>query len=161
MLLLGLLVYAMVELAVFVLVAGQIGVLAAFGLLVVVSALGPFVLRRVGVSVLARTRDRLERGELPTAEVLDGLVVFVAGVLVSVPGFVGDAVGLALMLGPVRRLAIRLAGHRIARKLRTSQVLRWRVVEVRSRPRPGPGAPPTYPPDGPAGGANELGPPER
>lgn len=160
MLLLGLLLAVTVEVAAFVLVAGQIGLLTSLALLVVVSALGPLVLRRVGVSVLARTRDRLERGELPTAEVLDGIVVFAAGVMISVPGFVGDALGLALMVGPVRRLLIRFAGHRLARKLRTSQVLRWQIVDVRSRPRPDPRDARDRPPGGSGGGPGQLPPSE-
>lgn len=160
MLLFGLLVLVVVEVVAFVLVAGQIGVLAALLLLLVLSALGPFVLRRVGLSVLARTRDRLERGELPTAEVLDGIVVFVAGVMISVPGFVGDALGLALMVGPVRRLLIRFAGHRLARRLRASQVGRWQVITVRSRPGADRADPPARPPEGEAGGPGELPPSE-
>ena len=55
------------EIAAFVLVAEQIGFLWALVLLIFVSALGPFVVRRVGAGVLADTRERLALGEVPTA----------------------------------------------------------------------------------------------
>ena len=123
-----------VEIASFVLVAGQIGFLAALAILIVVSALGPFVVRRVGVGVLAHTQQRLAQGEVPTRELLDGLVVLLGGVMICVPGFVGDAFGLLLMIGPVRHLVIRVAGHRLARRVQTISTTRGHVIDARSRP---------------------------
>lgn len=160
MFLAALVVWVAVEITAFVLVAGQIGILGALALVVVVSALGPFVMRRAGLGVLGRTRERLEQGALPTLEVLDGLVVFVAGVLICIPGFVGDAVGLALMIAPVRHLVIRFAGHRIAERVRKSSSLRWQVIDVRSKPARGGHDRGGRPPSGPADGSGgELPPP--
>jgi UPF0716 protein FxsA len=127
------LVFVAAEIAAFVAVAEQIGFLWALVILIFVSALGPFVVRRVGFSVLAHTRDRLSRGEVPTRELLDGLVVLIGGVLVCVPGFVGDALGLLLMIGPVRHLVIRLSGHRLARRVGTMRSGRWLVIDADSR----------------------------
>ena len=152
MIFLGVLLFIAAEIASFVVVAEQIGFLWALVILVVVSALGPFVVRRVGVGVLAHTRDRLARGEVPTRELLDGLVVLIGGVMICVPGFIGDAIGLLLMIGPVRHLVIRAAGHRLARRVQTVPSGPWRVIDSRSRPRrdatpdgPGPPRPPLGP----------------
>ncbi len=128
------LLFVAAEIAAFVVVAEQIGFLWALLILVVVSALGPLVVRRAGLGVLANTRERLARGELPTRELLDGLVVFIGGVMICVPGFVGDAVGLLLMIGPVRRLVIRVSGNRLARRVQRIPTGRWRVIDVSSRP---------------------------
>jgi UPF0716 protein FxsA len=127
------LVYVAAEIAAFVLVANQIGFLWALALLIFVSVLGPFIVKRVGFSVLAHTQDRLQRGEVPTRELLDGLVVLIGGVLICVPGFVGDALGLLLMIGPVRHLVIRASGHRLAKRVGTMRTGRWRVIDVDSR----------------------------
>ena len=152
---LSFLVYVVAEIVAFVAVAGQIGFLGALALLILVSVLGPFVVKRAGFSVLASTRDRLARGEAPTRELLDGLVVLIGGVLVCVPGFVTDAIGLLLMIGPVRHVAIRLAGHRLAKRVGTIRTGRWLFIDASSRPaRRGyefhPGAPelPRGPKDG-------------
>jgi len=154
--LLGLLLFVAAEIAAFVLVADQIGLVWALGLLVVVSALGPVIVRRVGVGVLAHTQQRLAMGELPTRDLLDGLVVLIGGVMICVPGFIGDAIGLLLMIGPVRHLLIRGAGHRLARRVQTVDNGRWGVVNAGSRvdgdgPAPPPGPPAR--PLGPGGGA--------
>jgi UPF0716 protein FxsA len=152
---LGLLLFMAAEIAAFVLVVDQIGLVWALGLLVVVSALGPVIVRRVGVGVLAHTQQRLAMGELPTRDLLDGLVVLIAGVLICVPGFIGDAIGLVLMIGPVRHLVIRAAGHRLARRIQTFDAGGRRVVNAGSRaghdgssPPPGPPAMPLGPGDG-------------
>jgi UPF0716 protein FxsA len=121
------------EIAAFVLVAHQIGFLWALAILLTVSALGPFVVRRVGFGVMANTRERLARGEVPTRELLDGLVVLIGGVMICVPGFVGDAIGLLLMIGPVRHLIIRFSGRRLARRVQGFGTGRGWVIDARSR----------------------------
>jgi len=131
---LGVLLFIAAEIVAFVAVAHQIGFLWALGLLIVVSALGPFVVRQVGLGVLAHTQERLVRGEMPTRELLDGLVILIGGVMICVPGFIGDALGLLLMIGPVRHLLIRMGGHRLARRVQKVRTGRWRVVSVASRP---------------------------
>jgi UPF0716 protein FxsA len=128
----GALVYVAAEIASFVLVVEQIGLLWALVILIFVSALGPFIVRRVGFSVLVRTQERLAKGEVPTRELLDGLVVLIGGVMICVPGFIGDAIGLLLMVGPVRHLLIRATGHRLARRVQGFRPGRWRIIDARS-----------------------------
>lgn len=132
---LGVLLFVIAEIVAFAAVAGQIGFAWALVLLIFVSALGPFVVRRVGVGVFAHTQERLARGEVPTRELLDGFVVLVAGLMICIPGFIGDALGLLLMIGPVRHLLIRTAGRRLARRVPTIRIRGWRPND--GRPRPG------------------------
>ena len=122
------------EIAAFVLVVEQVGFLWALLILILVSALGPFIVRRVGSGVLAHTRERLALGEVPTRELLDGLVVLIGGVMICVPGFIGDAIGLSLMIGPVRHFAIRAFGHHLARRVQTMAPGRWGFIDARSTP---------------------------
>lgn len=154
MFLIGVLVAVAAEIAAFVVVAEQIGFLWALAILLVVSALGPFIVRRVGFAVLAHTQERLGRGEVPTRELLDGLVVLIGGVMICVPGFIGDALGLLLMIGPVRHLVIRATGYKLARRVQRVRPDRWRVIDVRSRSTRDASPPPPEPPD------RSLGPPE-
>jgi len=147
----GVLLAVAAEIAAFVVVANEVGFLWAVTILVVVSALGPFVVRRVGFGILAHTRERLTRGELPTRELFDGLVVLVGGLMICVPGFIGDALGLLLMIGWVRDLVIRSSGHRLARRVQQSRTGPRRVVDARSRPVYGDPRPLPRPPRGRSG----------
>ena len=133
MILLGGLLYVLAEIVAFVVVADHTGFFGALAILVLVSVLGVFVVRHVGLSVVGRTRDRIARGDVPSGELLDGVVVLVGAVLICVPGFIGDALGLLLMVGPLRRLIVRRVGHRLARRVTTIRVGdRW-GGEVRTR----------------------------
>ena len=157
MFLLGFLLFVGAEIASFVVVAGQIGFFWTIGIVIVVSALGPFIVRRVGVGVLAHTQERLARGEVPTRELLDGLVVLLAGVLICVPGFIGDALGLLLMIGPLRHFVIRTAGHRLARRVPTIRFGGWRVTNARARPVGDEPSPPLGPPGRSLGPGDDAG----
>lgn len=132
MLFISVLLIVAAEIAAFVLVVEHVGFLWALLILILVSALGPFVVRRVGSGVLAHTRERLALGEVPTRELLDGLVVLIGGVMICVPGFIGDAVGLLLMIGPVRHLVIRAFGHNLARRVQKMPPGRWGFIDARS-----------------------------
>ena len=136
MLFFGVLLFIAAEIASFVLVAEQIGLLWAILILVAASALGPFIVRRVGLSVLAHTQERLARGEVPTRELLDGLVVLIGGVMICVPGFIGDAIGLLLMISPVRHLVIRASGHRLAHRVQRIRPGRRQIIDAYARPMP-------------------------
>jgi UPF0716 protein FxsA len=149
----GLLLIVGAEIAAFVAVAEQIGFLWA---LLILIALGPLIVRHVGLGVLAQTRERLTRGELPTRELLDGLVVFLAGVMICVPGFVGDGLGLLLMIGPVRHLVIRVSGQKLARRVQTFPTGRWRVIDVGFRPTSDGAARPPTPPRESLEGPHDL-----
>lgn len=146
MIFLGVLLFIAAEIGAFVLVAGQIGFLWALAILLLVSALGPFIVRRVGVGVMVHTQQRLARGEVPTRELLDGLVVLLGGVLICVPGFISDALGLLLMIGAVRHSVIQATGHRLARRVQSIRLgSRW-VTDTRppmwaDRPVPPPDPP--------------------
>jgi UPF0716 protein FxsA len=130
----GILVLIGAEIAAFVAVADQVGFLWALVILIGVSALGPVIVKRVGFGVLVHTQERLARGEVPTRELFDGLVVLAAGVLICIPGFIGDALGLLLMIGPVRHLVIRASGRSIARRVQSIRTSRWRVIDANGRP---------------------------
>jgi UPF0716 protein FxsA len=146
------------EVAAFAAVGQQIGFAWAGLALVAVSASGPFMVRRVGFRVVARAQQRLAAGEVPTAELLDGVVVLIGGLMICIPGFVGDAIGLMLMVPVLRRLLIRVAGARLARGVQGVQTGRWAVVEARSFPAGEPGSDRDRPPGrllGPGGGAGD------
>lgn len=134
------------EIASFVVVAEQIGFLWALAILVVVSALGPFLVRRIGVGVLTHAQARLARGEVPTSELLDGVVVLIGGVMICVPGFISDALGLVLMISPMRRVVIRVAGHGLAHRVQTIHVPSWRVMDTRPQAKGDNSSPALEPP---------------
>ena len=99
-------VVPIVELYVIVQVAGGIGVLETIGLLIVVSVVGAWLVRREGLGVLRKVQTQLASGEMPTKQIVDGGLIMFAGALMLTPGFVSDAVGVLLLIPPTR-IAVR------------------------------------------------------
>ena len=81
------------ELYVIFQVAHQLGVLETVVVLVLVSVMGGWLVRRVGMGILARSMGQLVEGRVPTDEMINGGIVLVAGALMLTPGFLTDAVG--------------------------------------------------------------------
>jgi UPF0716 protein FxsA len=92
-------------------VGARIGALPTLLLLMLAAAAGVGVMRHHGVRGLWQMRDALGSGQSPAQPMLETLLAQIAGVLLILPGFIGDAVALALLLPPLRRcLARRLMG---------------------------------------------------
>ena len=157
MFLLAACLFFVAEVAAFVAVGEHLGFGWAVLLLIGVSALGPWLVRRVGLGVLARAQDRLARGDLPTRELLDGVVALAGGIMICIPGFISDALGLLLLIGPVRHFVIRVGGRRMAGRVQTIRPGRWGAIDVATWPAPGDGpttaeaSPPMIEPEGRSG----------
>jgi UPF0716 protein FxsA len=99
-----LVVAPLVELYVIIQVAQVIGGWETIALLILESMLGAWLLKRQGLSVLARVGDAVDHGRVPGKELVDGLLIVVAGALMLAPGFIGDIIGFLLLLPPTRAL---------------------------------------------------------
>lgn len=101
------------EIAVFILVGGQIGVLWTFALILLTAVLGSILLRVQGFQILNRLREETNAGRVPGRELGDGAMILVAGVLLLTPGFVTDALGFLLFFPPFRTLIWSFLASRI------------------------------------------------
>ena len=96
------LVVPFVELFVIIQVGQAIGVLNTIGVLIAVSVVGAWLVKREGLAVLRRAQARVDQGAVPGRELVDGVLILFAGALLMTPGFVTDLVGILLLLPPVR-----------------------------------------------------------
>ena len=88
-------------------VSDHIGGLYTVGLVVLTAAIGIQVLKQQGLSTLTRAQKRLESGELPAQEILEGLFLAVGGAFLLTPGFITDTAGFIFLIGPTRKLLVR------------------------------------------------------
>ncbi len=108
----------LIEIAGFVLVGQRIGVGATLGLTVLTAGVGLYALRFQGLSLPARARETFGRGEPPVAEALIELARAFGGLLLLIPGFFTDLLGVLLLVPPVRLGAIYLLLRYLARRAR-------------------------------------------
>lgn len=103
----GLLAWPLVEIGLFVAIGGQIGVWATLAWVILSGMLGVLVLRLTAARSALRLRDGLQALRAPGAELAGGLFGLIAGVLLILPGFLTDAIGLLLLIPPLQRALAR------------------------------------------------------
>jgi UPF0716 protein FxsA len=116
-----LMVAMVVEITVLVMVGQAIGVLATILLLIAASVVGVWLMRRESARTLAGLRDALLTRRPPHREMIDGVLIAAAGVLVLIPGFVSDLLGLALLFPPTRALVTRRLVRGAERQMRSAR----------------------------------------
>lgn len=100
------LVVPIVEIVLFLYVGNWIGIWPTIATVVVTAALGSFFVSKQGRLTWQSIMTKINRGEVPTASVVHGAMILVAGALLLTPGFLTDLVGFALLVPGVRE-AIR------------------------------------------------------
>jgi UPF0716 protein FxsA len=90
------------EITCFILVGRRIGLFPTLSLVVLSGVAGIVLMRIQGFGVLARVRLAGQEGRVPGKELLDAAMILIAGILLLIPGFLSDIVGIALFLPPVR-----------------------------------------------------------
>ena len=133
LILLLLILWPIAELFVAIKVAEAIGVLATILLLIASWPLGTWALRSQGRLAWRRLTDAIAGGTRsgpPIREVLNSAFVLVGGVLLIVPGFITDVLGLIMLLPPTRAL--------LRAPLQRNLHRRWLVQAVRFTRRPMP-----------------------
>jgi UPF0716 protein FxsA len=143
-----------VEIAVAIWVAGAIGWWNTIGLLVVLSIVGVWVVKRQGLGIMATLQQSAQQRQVPTKQLMDRFMKAVGGVLLVIPGFVTAAIGLLLFLPPVRSLIRGAVGKRVQTTMATGRWAYGTVRDVTSRevrPDQANPAPPSQstPPSGP------------
>ena len=103
----------LLEIAGFVVVGRQVGALATVGLVLASSIAGALLLRHQGFSVMTRIRAEMDAGRDPSRQLAHGAMIVLAAILLIIPGFITDMIGLLLFLPPVRDLAWRALKGRV------------------------------------------------
>jgi len=99
-----------VEIYTFVEVGDEIGALNTVLLTILTAIAGMALLRYQGLSVLMQAQERINAGQSPVNEILNGVLLALAGLFLLIPGFVTDTVGFLLFMPPLRNfLAARMS----------------------------------------------------
>ncbi len=93
----------LVEMYILIEVGGIIGAWSTIALVVLTAVIGVGLIRAQGFATLTRGMARLNAGELPATEIVEGVMLALAGALMVTPGFVTDTAGFVLLTPRVRR----------------------------------------------------------
>ncbi|RLA12248.1 MAG: exlusion protein FxsA, partial [Gammaproteobacteria bacterium] len=75
--------------------------------LVFTAVLGALLVRMQGLSTYIQIQQAISQGRMPATEMIEGVMIMFAGVLLLTPGFITDAVGFVFLVPSVRRAVVR------------------------------------------------------
>jgi len=123
---LAVLIVVAAEIYGFDLVASRVGVGNTFLLTIVTSVIGMVMMRFEGRKVLEDSRARMNAGQVPGRNLVDGLCVFIGGILLVVPGFLTDIVGFTMVFPLTRPLYRFLILRWLERKMKDGKITIYR-----------------------------------
>lgn len=107
--------WAWAELAVFIAIGSEIGALLTIIGIAVTAMVGLWLLKSQGRAIMASLQQKMARGEAPVASMADGAAIAAGAVLMLIPGYITDAMGLVLFIPRVRTI---IGAGLIARMMR-------------------------------------------
>lgn len=99
------------EIFVLIRVGQAIGTWDTIGLVLITGILGAYAVRTQGRALFNKVETQWQRGEFPTGTLVDGLLIFIGGILLITPGLITDTMGLGMVLPPTRFLFIKTLGR--------------------------------------------------
>jgi len=91
-----------IEIYLLIKIGAQVGAFNTILIVILTGLLGASLARLEGIKTMTKVRESMNRGELPAEEMLDAMLIFVAGVVLLTPGFITDLTGLALLVPQAR-----------------------------------------------------------
>ena len=92
----------LVEIAFFVMIGNAIGLWPTLAGVVLTAVIGSLVIRMQGLQLINEMRATVGRGQLPARAIADAMMVGLAGLLLLLPGYFSDLIGILLLIPPVR-----------------------------------------------------------
>ncbi|MDZ7762625.1 MAG: FxsA family protein [Desulfovermiculus sp.] len=116
-LLLAFILIPLIELTLLIKLSGVIGVMNTIGIAILTAVVGAYLARMEGTRTLLHIRTSLDRGIMPTDDLIDALIIFASGAVLLTPGFLTDICGLLLLFPPSRHAFREWLKRRLATKI--------------------------------------------
>lgn len=108
------LVVPVIEIFLLIQVGTVIGAWWTIGLVVLTAVIGVRLLKIQGISTLTRAQEKMQSGDMPAQEMMEGIGLIVAGAFLLTPGFFTDGIGFCLLIPAIRRWLVQKVVSRMA-----------------------------------------------
>lgn len=119
----GILALVFAEIALFIVVGKAIGVFYTLLLIVATSIIGVLIAKKRGTKSVQAIQNSLQQGQPPGVPMIETFMIFIGGVLLALPGFLTDIIGLLFVLGITRNLFKPVIFYFLRKKMKNGQVV--------------------------------------
>lgn len=116
----------LIEIALFVTVGGWLTLLPTLAIVLGTGVLGVIILRLQGLQAMADMQAALRNMQSPVSPLAHGGLIMAAGILLILPGFLTDTLGILLLIPLVRRGVIAGIAGRIRGNSAAAKAADWR-----------------------------------
>ena len=110
-----------IEIYLFIKVGSQIGALTTISLIFLTAFIGVLYARYEGFNTLKSGMSQLVKNELPIYEIISGAALAFAAVLLIIPGFATDVLGLLIIFPPTRKIFLKNISKNYSKKVKEKQ----------------------------------------
>ena len=121
MLLLLIIFIPIVEIYLFIKIGSQIGALTTISLIFLTAFVGVLYARYEGFNTLKSGMSQIIRNELPIYEIVSGAALAFASLLLILPGFATDILGLLIIFPPTRKIFLKNVSKNYSKKVKEKQ----------------------------------------
>ena len=120
----------LIEITILIEIGKIVGAAYTIILIIGTAALGAALLRNQGLSTLAKVQMNMDQGNLPATELIEGLMLLIAGALLLTPGFFTDVFGFLVLIPALRhRVAQTFLANFIQSRINIRQTNSGNIIE--------------------------------
>ena len=109
-------VIPLIEIYLFIKIGSKIGALNTISLILITAVIGIYYVRYEGINTLKSGISEMINNKLPIYEIISGATLAFASILLILPGFATDIIGLLLIFPLTRKLLFNLLSVKISKK---------------------------------------------
>jgi UPF0716 protein FxsA len=111
-----------IELALLIQVHGRVGFVPTLLLVLLTGVAGAALVRRQGLAILLQIQREVSAGNIPAPQMMDGVMILVAGALLVTPGLITDTVGFLLLVPYIRTLIRSWLKRRLEERIQSGYI---------------------------------------
>ena len=92
------------ELYLLISVGSIVGAPATISIIILTGVLGAFLAKKQGLLTMQKALQEIRMGYAPAEELLHGLLIIFAGIVLVTPGFITDTIGFLLLIPMIRNI---------------------------------------------------------
>ncbi len=111
-----------IELSLLIKIGSVIGTLNTIIIVILTAIIGAYMVKLEGIGVLYRIQQNMQQGIFPAEELINGVMILIAGALLLTPGFFTDIIGFLMVFPASRNVLKRIAKRYIERKISSGEI---------------------------------------
>ena len=111
------------EIATFIFIGKWLGVFPTLLLILLTSVLGVYLIKKRGTKSLQSIQTSIAQGQAPGVAIIEAFMMFVGAVLLIIPGFLTDIIGLMMFTSFTRNLFKPVIFIWLRRKMKNNRMI--------------------------------------